>query len=304
MRQVIPVILTAALALSVACGDLSTNTPADAAGGAPPSQKVHSAPAADIPVLRGPQSLSLVACIDGSSSYPRVLLDRAREQLRWLFEQRLAPSHMRTNAWVRWITHHSADESADLVAFRIGAIPDTPVRAADPPQPKLHDLEDPALMYNRDKRQQLEAENQDRSLRWRDAIAAIDAAYQQDLEKQRAVLAHETTALALVMDALVGAEPPAAQGSDVGGCLTKAAGILAREPGERRLVLFTDLVAWGTQNIKNLKLEGVTVRVVLHCDSQVECEREEATWNPVFAAAGVSVIEYYDPAEDLAGLLD
>ena len=81
--------------------------------------------------------------------------------------------------------------------------------------------------------------------------------------------------------------------------------MLAREQGEKVLLLITDAVPYGEQDLGAISLTGVAVKVAFfYCERVAGCEAERGRWTPIFAAAGAAAIDWYEPDEDVRALLD
>jgi hypothetical protein len=254
--------------------------------------------------LVGPPSLSLVVCFDASSSYPAVLLERARRQTRAMIERRAAPGHITTRVWARWITHDSKSVSAEMPYFAVGAVSPNPTPTPNRPKPTPSpELKDPRYMYDRPGREAIAAKDAAAVAAWEAEVAEHAAADKRALETRDREL-EEARAQAAQGGAVIEEAPlPSVGGSDIHGCVVKAAGILARETGAKFLLIWSDIEEYGLQNKGALSLDGVNVRIVLHCDRQAACEHQVGLWSPVFANAHAASVEWFDSDADVSNAL-
>lgn len=97
--------------------------------------------------------------------------------------------------------------------------------------------------------------------------------------------------------------PPRQSGSDVWGCPTKAADLLARSD-DRALVIASDLEPYGHQNRATLELGGVRVFVIYACGAPradaATCQARRRMWDRAFTAAKAGSVTWLDYQSALA----
>ncbi len=242
-----------------------------------------------------PPALSVVFCPDSSSSYPAQLREQAKQDFISQLDRLIAPGSPGVQVWEYWIALHTRLHKID--AFVVPGVRGAPVREPDPPQPQPPDPNDPAFIFDRGALKRAQEDYQHALGDWHRTVAEHEQAFKDAQVEVIGALAGAHDAVAQAGQTLKTAQPPVwDDGSDFGGCFEKAAAVLARASGPRFLVIASDMQAWGEQDLGNLSLNGVQVRVIdFWCLRVSECDAARAKWEPLLSAAGASSIDFYDP---------
>ncbi len=129
------------------------------------------------------------------------------------------------------------------------------------------------------------------------AAAAIQATISQASVAYQAALSTASTYVDQRAKALRAVKTGPAEGSDVVGCASKSAELLAGARGEKYLFIASDLEQDPERPV-DFRLDGVRVRVpYFQCDDPSRCDDLRKQWRELAARAGAIDIRFLDPSQ-------
>lgn len=270
-----------------------------------PSLPTPPPPAAATPAaLAAASPISVAYCPDATSSYPQSLRENATESLIAMLARLIGPGFPGVRLATRWITEHTRALDAGIGTFGIPAVEAKPVRAADTPAPQPLDEQAPQYLFDKKALARARTAYEEAMRDWQATVAANTNAFEDAKARYIKEMADAGAALAAIADRLRAAVPPVATGSDQTGCIVGASAFFSHAPGPTYLIIASDMQPYGSQDGADAPLPGVKVSVInFYCDTATACVETQSTWAPVFQSAGVASVEYYDPSEDVIGII-
>jgi hypothetical protein len=261
------------------------------------SEEPMATPSPPEPTIAG------VLCLDTSTSYDRGLLSRAQTALADRIDALLQPGCAGATLYVRAVKENSYSWDAELMAaIMVPAVPPEPTPPAARPEPTPPDFENVFESWSEKKaaQEKYEADHAD----WENAVRQDGQSFQNETIEYQSSLESAKANLRQQTDELRNLAPPLAYGSDIWGCLTRGGELLHDKPGEKYIIIASDLEVYGRQEkTTELSLDGVIVRVVyLRCTHAQDCEQTKSFWTQVFDDGGATDVKFYGPEEPIADI--
>src|SRR3989440_1360726 len=225
------------------------------------------------------------ACLDITGSYPLADFKKAEGKIGEAADQFIRPNSNGLVVYANLITSNSWTDDSTFFTLRVPAIP------ADPAPPVLEKQPTSTgnVFLDKPKQKQVEKDNQ----------AAI-ASYQALLQQRHAHLAQLRQNVHSQTNRLRSYSPAqTSQGTDIFGCLERAASRMHGVQGNKLLLVASDLQNNPlTQDVGNLDLSGVRVVVIYHyCNDVATCQQVNGWFSNLVLKAQASSVSIYDVAQ-------
>jgi hypothetical protein len=261
-----------------------------------------------MPLAASPQPpIAVYACLDASSSYPASVLADARSDLADLIRLVVQPGFPGVKVEASWITHNSRAAEARLFEDPLSVPPVAlrPEQPVLPPQPDKPEALGPEGEFDRKLREAAKRAYEYSVAAWKVEVAKLREAYEHAMRRFEEALRKAQAAATAVADAVVSAPMTQAGGSDIGGCVQAASHALRRSQGEKYILIASDLVPFGEQDISSVDLKDVRVRAfALYCPRARQCDEMAGQWQAFFRDAGARDVDFYVQGEDISTLFD
>jgi len=224
-------------------------------------------------------------CIDTPPLFSAHYFREAASAVADAVDASVMPNQGGLTVFVSLIEHDSLQ--TNVVSISVPALP------ADPQQPALQALPDPAKYQN-------PYDLADAGDKVKKANAQLIAAWQahlksnhQQLATIRAAVKQETNKLRVLP------APFDSTGADVWGCLQNASQHFQGVTGEKFLLIASPLINNTLlQASNNIFLSGESVRVVWHtCQVAAACQANDTNWKHMFLQYGAKDVRFYDPVQ-------
>lgn len=223
-------------------------------------------------------------CSDVTASYPHDFAIRADHLMADWLDGAVQSNQDGVTAYVSLIDSMSYDPISTPLVIMIPATP------PDPQPPTLAPLPTPTGNPYTDGqlRAQIQAQNDQAMRRYQEALAAEQA----QLDAIRWQVHDQTNKLRAL-------DPPVASRTDVWGCLKRASERLSGEPGNKIVLIASDMENNTRQDyVPNLSLAGASVWVIMYqCSRAPECAAKTKQWRGIFSSAGAQDVRFFDPAQ-------
>ncbi len=239
-----------------------------------------------------PAPKTVAVCIDRSRSYRDT--GRALSALADWIQTSAHPSDV---YYLRWIEDNSYRPEAEAMpAIRVPAVPTVNLPAT--PAPPAGGGDPSAVNpFSRLQKAEATATAQAES---RLATATAQAVQGQIVQLSNAYRAAVDASNAYVTQQsrkLAALKPAPAESGDVAGCAQKSAELLAGAPGERYLVIASDLDQDPGHPL-DFRLDGIRVRLpYFQCDNPAKCEDVTRVWKELITRAGAIDVRFLDPSK-------
>jgi hypothetical protein len=227
-------------------------------------------------------------CTDDTGSYPRAYFLSANKKVATSLTESVVPNSSGLILYATLITSHTYDPIDTLAPFIIPPIPNYPALPTPPPTPS----ESNPISYSATATAAVGAQD--------DAIRA----YNQQMAAVNADVQSAQTQVTNDAKRLTSWNPPGDNAAtSVWGCLQLARQRFASQPGEKYLIIDSDM-----QNNTNIDytsdfestkaLQGVNVHVIYYfCTVAGSCQNLQAQWTGVFKGSGAASVQFDDPAQ-------